>query len=289
MDSNTNSLIIKSDILCFKTNHLTSFVSLVEVNTSTNSSSSAWGWWWGGWWGWTSYPQCLDNQLICKSVAGSTTLFKWYKKPWFTCIWWKLGKTCEIINVNNVVNTDTNIIVFKTNKFQKIDKIISKKIKADIKKISIYSQFSISILENLENYKQASDKFKKSLYLFEENYINKNKTEMKNILIDIKKSYSEMNYYLKNYNNLIKENWDIESKIISHKKINLLKSKNDLTNKVIKKIDKYIFLKDINNSIIIKRNIILLKIDTLISEKDIIKKKEIIIDIKRNIKDLFSN
>ena len=61
-----------------------------EEEETTTTTRSSWG---GG--GWSSYPTCQDQWLECRAVAGSETLYKWYKKDGFTCRGWNLWTTCS--------------------------------------------------------------------------------------------------------------------------------------------------------------------------------------------------
>ena len=124
--------------------------------TTKAQTVSSWGWW--GWWWWVSYSTCIDSQLMCKSVAWSKTLFKWYKKEGVTCIWGNLWKKCAL-------EEKEDLQMFIEDKTDGKD-ILS------IKELEEKTEFKIKVIEKFYNNKKEDidwidDKLSSILYLWD--------------------------------------------------------------------------------------------------------------------------
>jgi len=125
--TSTNYIVNTNFIwICKSPNNWNYSTSCTIPSSCTTSSSS---WWWGG--GWSYSPICQDKWLTCRSVAWSTSLYKWYKKDWFSCTWWNIWKVCSLEKNPKIINN--NPIIKKKN--TKINKDISVYISKYDKKI----------------------------------------------------------------------------------------------------------------------------------------------------------
>lgn len=64
------------------------------------------GWWNLGWGGWSITPTCnTSTDLECKIYNWN---YVWQLKPWKSCIWWELLKSCNIIENNSNSGSENN-------------------------------------------------------------------------------------------------------------------------------------------------------------------------------------
>ncbi len=164
-----------------------------EPISSEPTPPSTWWWWGWGWWSFTPIVQCTDEELKCKLVPGSTTLYKVYKTDWSFCQSELLWETCrpdtfntalteiEDIEEREVVrqawNKVSNIEIYKPklkalkNLAKKLDRLITKKRK---------KQLSWELLEVRNNLLQK-------LEVYIEVYTSKQKPSIKKLKLKILK------------------------------------------------------------------------------------------------------
>lgn len=133
VSSTVNSTVVNSVLNIWWVSDTYSVTTKASSSSSWWGGSSSWGWWW------RSYPVCLDSQLTCKVVSGSTTTFKWYKREGFTCVWWNLWKICdksqiekaeEIVIPTIIVDwKELDYIKYENIKIQQIQALLFNKLK----------------------------------------------------------------------------------------------------------------------------------------------------------------
>lgn len=233
--------------------------------------------WWGG--GSSTYPTCLDKQLECRSVAGSETLFKLYKKEWFTCIWGNLWKECgmseAVQKYENILDIEKKI-EFK-NKL--LEKLYNEKNTYLININNTISEIDYLWDEINRNYAVIYTKWVNSLLKVESLIAEKNIESAKKELINSLNIFKNLSNYL--------DEFKIRSIDIDWKELKYLK----YTDKKIQKIQILLFNKNASKKasteVYVLANKVVHNLNKLLTDKTLTKDQ--IIKIRQETISIYKN
>lgn len=209
---------------------------------------SSWGWGWWGWGWWSSI--CLNSQLECKE---SLWVYKWYRKPWITCVNWNLGKACTLDDVETETEWDIEEIEKKTEELwfssamqkvvDKFDDIIlpiieDMKFLAEWENVEDLQSAYLDFLDKLKQYENWEIN-ESELKIYINDFLNK-KNEISKLLKEIEEEYVirsiKYTFYVPKFENS-KVNRLVS--IITQKIVEVFKKKSLSSDKLQKVLDDY--------------------------------------------------